>query len=254
MVSPFNDLDELLALVARADQAIMTIYADQAIKVQLKEDSSPLTQADTASHTILVEGLARLYPHIPIISEEGNASQNNKALQSPTFWLIDPIDGTKEFIAHNGQFTVCVALIENGNPTFGIISAPALGVTYYGGPQSGSFKKTANGTTASLTVPTTKNHILLASRSHSHPKTTAYIDAHYGNYAIQQVGSQLKLPYIAEGKAEVYPRLGAAMKIWDIAAGHAILEGAGGSATRPNGEAINYRHPSLLVGDFIAKS
>lgn len=245
--------DSLLDLVATADQAVMQFYSTD-IEVEVKSDASPITQADRVSHDILTRGLAELYPDIPVISEEGDEVANAKNVTGDAFWLVDPIDGTKEFIAHNGQFTVCVALIEDGRPTFGIISAPALGVTYYGGPEFGSFKKLADGTIEQLAEIAVANHVLLASRSHNSPQTTAYIEQHYPDYTVDQIGSQLKFTYVAEGNAEVYPRLGHTMKIWDVAAGHAILRGMGGDVTRPDGSPIDYRQPDLLVGDFIAKS
>lgn len=247
-------LDDLLRLVARADAAIMEVYDARSAVVELKGDDTPLTQADMASHHILSDGLMALFPDIPVVSEEGDQAENARIVQSQRFWLVDPLDGTKEFIKRTDEFTVCVALIEQGAPTFGIISAPALGMTYYGGLAFGSFKLKAEEAALPIRVSKQSVGVVLGSRSFSEQGTATYIAEHYPDAEIKAVGSQLKFPYIAEGLADVYPRLGTTMRLWDVAAGQAILEGAGGYVARPDGSAIDYQATTLLAGDFVATS
>jgi 3'(2'), 5'-bisphosphate nucleotidase len=254
MIDVQSHLADLLALVRRADEAIMDVYNAHATIVKTKADDSPITQADEASHDILVAGLKVLFPDIPVVSEEGDQAVNAKAVKQPIFWLVDPIDGTREFIQRSGDFTICLGLIEDDRPVFGIISAPAHNVVYYGGQAMGSYKQNHGEAPQPMHVPKQAVGVVLASRMNPEPTTTAYIQEHYANAAIKQVGSQLKLPYIAEGLADACPRFNTTMHPWDLAAGQAILEGAGGKVTRPDGSAIDYHDGSLLVGDFIASA
>ncbi len=243
----------LLAIFREADQAVMNVYNSHSAIVTLKADNSPLTQADMAAHNIVTKGLTRLFPTIPIVSEEGDSEANTNSVRSDTFWLVDPLDGTKEFIKRTNHFTICAGLIEEDKPSFGLVSVPALGITYYGGPAIGSYKKQGKGVQP-IHVSRQKRGIVLGSLSHPDPATTQYIAAHYPNARITQIGSQLKLLHIAEGLADAYPRINSPLNLWDLAAGHAILEGAGGQVTRPDGSALDYHIPSLKVGDFIASA
>ena len=247
-------MSDLLKLVRRADEAVMEVYDANSAVVQTKDDDSPITQADMASHHILVDGLARLFPDVPIVSEEGDQQANAAAVSGPLFWLVDPIDGTKEFIARTGDFTVCLAFVQDGVPVFGIISAPAYGTTYYGGPGMGSFKVEADSAPQPIHVAAQKLHVVVASRGELNPETADYIARQYPGATIDRVGSQLKIPYVAEGRADAYPRIVHGMKVWDVAAGDAILTGAGGKVTRPDGSAVDYQAVSLLVGDFVASA
>ncbi len=247
-------LGELLEVVHEADKAVMDIYDSHSAVVKLKTDNSPVTQADIASHHILTSGIKRLFPHIPIVSEEGDVQANRQTVQQQQFWLIDPLDGTNEFLARTGQFTICVGLIEDDLPSFGIVAAPAVGITYFGGPGYGSFKKTGDGEPAPIHVAHNRTGVVLGSPTAYNHETSVYVARHYPEHEVKTVGSQLKLPYIAEGLADAYPRINGPLHLWDLAAGHAILLGAGGSVTRPDGSPIDYHIPNLLVGDFIAKS
>ena len=230
----------------------MTIYSgDLNLSISYKSDTSPVTAADLQSHIILTEGLANIDPTIPIVSEEQDESINLRSMQSDTYWLIDPIDGTKEFIARNGQFTICVALIKHKRPLFGIVSAPALQLVYYGGKPYGSYKIIGDGDSQVIKKRIPEN-IVYGSISHSSSATKQYIQKHYANHTLQALGSQLKFVYVADSKAAAYPRIGSTMKMWDIAAGHAILEGVGGVVERPDGTPIFYTAGQLLAGDFIA--
>ncbi|CAN5657126.1 3'(2'),5'-bisphosphate nucleotidase CysQ [soil metagenome] len=247
-------LEELLEVVQEAGNSVLDVYNSNSAIVQTKIDDTPVTQADLASHEILTSGLKRLFPSIPIVSEEGNLADNHRIVKSERFWLIDPLDGTKEFIARSKHFTICVALIESDTPCFGIVSAPALGDTYYGGRELGSYKRTGLGETTPIRVTKNKLGVVLGSRSAYNEQTRVYIDEHYPGVEIQAVGSQLKLPCVAEGKADAYPRIGSTLHLWDLAAGQAILEGAGGSVRKPDGSPINYHADNLQVGDFVASS
>jgi 3'(2'), 5'-bisphosphate nucleotidase len=247
------ELKSVLDVIYDANEAVLAIYnSPESIDVTYKTDNSPLTQADTTSHAILAQGLQALDTAIPVVSEEQSSEENEKAKQKDYYWLIDPIDGTKEFISRVGQFTICVALMHNGQPIFGIVSAPALGELYYGGKDFSSYKVVPSGGPKLLPLHTPPRKIY-GSISNTNAATKQYIEDHYQDYDVESVGSQLKFTYVAEGKAAAYPRVGTDMKLWVIAAGHAIIEGAGGVVERPDGTSIDYNDPDFLAGDFVAK-
>jgi 3'(2'), 5'-bisphosphate nucleotidase len=246
-------LNDLLGVVEQADKAVLQVYDSEDLDVRTKEDKSPITRADIAAHTILMTGISRLFNGVPIISEEGDTEENKQIVKTSEFWLVDPLDGTREFISRSGHFTICAALIEDDKPCFGIVSAPAMEVTYYGGPAMGSYR-VKDGVTENIHVKKNSPGIVLGSRSALNSATANFIHENYPDYELRAVGSQLKLPQIAEGSADVYPRVESPLHLWDLAAGHAILLGAGGRVTRFNGSAIEYHNESLLVGDFIAKN
>lgn len=259
MFKPYELNDEftkiLLDIATSAGQMVLDIYNSIVQDpIQYKSDNSPLTAADLASHKFITEALNRNFPNIPIVSEEGPVDYNQKVVQSELFWLVDPIDGTKEFIARNGQFTICIALIDEGKPVLGIVHAPALGTTYYGGPKMGSYKIELDGTQRQIHVANSATNSIYGSRSHPSAETTEYIKENYNGYTVKEVGSQLKFVYVAEGLADAYPRFGHTMRLWDVAAGQAILEGAGGKLTRPDGSQINYNATDLFAGDFLASA
>jgi 3'(2'), 5'-bisphosphate nucleotidase len=254
MTSIKTHLSALLGIVHEAADAVMDVYNAHSAVVETKADHSPVTQADIASHQILTSGIQRLFPTIPIVSEEGDVQANRQTVQQQQFWLIDPLDGTNEFLARTNDFTICVALIEGDLPSFGIVVAPALGITYYGGPGYGSFKKAEDGEPAPIHVTNDRTGVVLGSRSAYNHETSVYVKKHFPEHMVKAVGSQLKLPYIAGGLADAYPRINGPLHLWDLAAGHAILLGAGGSVKRPDGRPIDYHNPNLLVGDFVAKS
>lgn len=254
MANVQEQLGELLDVFQEADKAIMEVYNTDSAVVEMKADDTPVTQADIASHHIVTGGLLRLFPDMPVVSEEGSKDANIQTVQGEQFWLVDPLDGTKEFLARTGHFTICAALIENDRPSFGIISAPALGITYYGGLEMGSYKKAQGQEAQSIRVSRRRLGVVLGSRSDLNEPTAQYIAEHYEGSEIAQVGSQLKLPQIAEGLADAYPRIDGPLHLWDLAAGQAILEGAGGIVTRPDGSSIDYHSTSLKIGDFVARS
>ena len=244
-------------LAVEAGTAVLRIYMDSAgadVLVSHKSDDSPLTLADLASHQRIVEGLARLTPDIPVVSEEDSASLACRQSQG-RFWLVDPLDGTKEFLARNGEFTVNIALVEDGAPVWGVVHAPAIGQLFWGGQACGSFRRGASGTVAlsvSAPVPPGQTFRVVASKSHLNAETSAFIDG-LGSVALVQAGSSLKFCRIAEGSADVYPRLAPTCE-WDTAAAQAVLEGAGGHVYDTHGDRLRYGKPDVLNPDFIAAS
>lgn len=246
-------LQDLLAMVHKADAAVLEVYGSKDFNVHEKIDKSPVTDADISSHQIIISGMAKIFPNVPVISEENEPERHIDTLESDQFWLVDPLDGTREFLNRSGDFTICLGLIEEGVPTFGIVSAPAKAVTYYGGAAiKASYKQVQDEESIQIKVHKNQPGVVLASRMFLNDETEAFIEQNYPDYAMVNVGSQLKLPMIAEGKADVCPRLNTPQYLWDVAAGHAILEGAGGRVTKLDGSPLDYRNPNLKIGDFIA--
>lgn len=254
--------DQLAELMQQASVAIMSFYqADPNIsdlEIETKDDNSPVTAADKAAHHILTSGLGALFDDIPIISEEGDMTHGARDVMSERCILVDPLDGTKEFIKKDsGEFTVCVGFIEQGHPVYGYISVPTREQLYYGGKWaegSESFALEAEQQPRALHVATASTGIVMGSVSHKDDGTAEYISTNYPGAQVVARGSMLKFIAVANGEADAYPRVEHSMKLWDVAAGHAVVEGAGGSLTRPDGSAIDYRESSLFVGDFVASS
>lgn len=239
----------LIPLAKEAGNAIMKIYG-QDFSVEEKEDKSPLTQADLAANDLIIKTLAEKTPNIPVLSEETIVDYDTRK-DWTQFWLVDPLDGTKEFIKRNGEFTVNIALIENGKPIAGVVHAPALNTTYFA--ENGTAYLYKDGTKQELhTQPNHHPLLVVASRSHQNDETKAYL-ANLPEHELTPKGSSLKICIIAEGKADLYPRLGPTME-WDIGAAQAILEAAGGSLTTTDGKPITYNKQNLLNPHFIAKN
>jgi 3'(2'), 5'-bisphosphate nucleotidase len=248
---------KICQLAEEAGHAILRIYTESAnadVLVAHKSDDSPLTLADLASHQVIVDGLALLTPDIPVVSEEDSASLIHRKPQG-CFWLIDPLDGTKEFLARNGEFTVNIALIEDGEPVWGVVYAPALRQLFWGGKAFGSFRREASGTmTLTVSAPAASGQAcrVVASKSHLNAETSAFIDR-LGSVELIQAGSSLKFCRIAEGSADVYPRLAPTCE-WDTAAAQAVVEGAGGQVYDTQGVRLQYGKTDLLNPHFIAAS
>lgn len=253
---------ELCQVALDAGAAVMQIYQDVTLgEVQLadKADASPLTKADLASHHLIVERLATLTPEIPVVSEEDEQSLFHRT-QTGRFWLIDPLDGTKEFLARNGEFTVNIALIIDGEPVWGVVVAPALDQMYWGGRLYGSHRLIGGKSTPTITSPirvsapvvSGRAYRVVASKSHLNAETFAFIDK-LGSTELVQAGSSLKFCKIAEGCADVYPRLASTCE-WDTAASQAVLEGAGGYVYDTAGLRLRYGKPNVLNPSFIAAS
>jgi 3'(2'), 5'-bisphosphate nucleotidase len=248
------DIERLLKIAVDAGQAILTVYnnPEEAGLIKLKTDESPLTLADEASHTIIEQGLQALTPEIPILSEEGADIPYEERQGWETFWCVDPLDGTKEFIRRNGEFTVNIALISNHQPVLGVIYVPVSGTLYYGGAGLGSFKRTADGLTQPIRVDAgAAAWVAVGSRSHASPEEAAVL-SQYPIASSLTAGSSLKFCLVAEGKAHLYYRHGPTME-WDTAAGQALVTASGGVMTRPDGTAFDYNKPVLRNGGFLCK-
>lgn len=230
----------------------MTVYSQPDGKIVFKDDRSPLTEADLVSNQIIVDGLARLTPDIPVLSEESAAIAYEQRAGWQRFWLVDPLDGTKEFIKRNGEFTVNIALIEHGKPVLGVVHAPALNVCYSGAIDAGAFVERAQGGPEPIHVGVRDaDHAIkvVASRSHRDARTTALLDR-LGAYECISMGSSLKFCLVAEGSAHFYPRLGPTME-WDTAAAHAIVNAAGGRVCDLSGADLHYNKADLHNPEFF---
>jgi 3'(2'), 5'-bisphosphate nucleotidase len=223
------DTDKLLALAKQAGDAVMDIYKKD-FAVYDKSDSSPLTEADLASHHILVDGLKAIAPAIPVLSEESTDAEKEQRLSWSEYWLIDPLDGTKEFIKKNGEFTINVALIKDGQPVWGVVYAPAMDILYWGELGQGAFKQEGDAPAKAIQCgdnPSVKTGWrVVGSRSHQSDDFKAFMEA-LPEADIVAMGSSLKLCLVAEGAADLYPRLGPTSE-WDTAAAHAVVLAAGG--------------------------
>jgi 3'(2'), 5'-bisphosphate nucleotidase len=249
--------ESVIALACDAASAILEVYRAD-FDVERKTDASPLTEADLASHRCIVEGLARLTPDIPVLSEEAEHKVAHDVRRRwQRLWIVDPLDGTREFVKRNGEFSVNIALVEDGVATWGVIQAPVTGVVWHGGSSHGAFlREGMAGEDRALRVraPAAPPLHVAASRSHKDGRSEAFIDAMRAQGDVEQLnlGSSLKFCRIAEGALDVYPRFGPTCE-WDTAAGQAILEGAGGQVVDPRGRPLRYNlRDTLLNGDFIA--
>lgn len=249
-----GDLREAVIAIARDAAADILAVYESAFDVEHKDDRSPLTAADLASHRRIVAGLQVLTPDIPVLSEESRAFDIVQRRTWMRFWLVDPLDGTREFIKRNGEFTVNIALIEDGVATFGVIQQPVGGGLWHGALGAGAFRRDAGSDDdAGIHVrkPASGPLRIAASRSHRDARTQALLDALTGSEAVA-CGSSLKFCRIAEGELDLYPRFGPTSE-WDTAAGQAILEAAGGAVLDPRGRPFRYNQRDTLVnGDFIA--
>lgn len=253
---PAIPFTEIIQAAQAAGKAIMKVYAKD-FEVYQKNDDSPLTEADLAAHRVIVDALDKLTPELPILSEESENAPWEQRRQWDRYWLVDPLDGTKEFVKKNGEFTVNIALIENGSPTWGVVDAPALGCTYHGGTATkGTWKITDDGETAiqvSQPPKDNKGWRIVGSRSHQSEDFKAFLDD-FEQPEIKSMGSSLKICLIAEGEADLYPRLGPTSE-WDTGAAHAVLLGAGGQLNvADSGEPLRYnQQDSVLNPFFIAR-
>ncbi|MEW9671087.1 3'(2'),5'-bisphosphate nucleotidase CysQ [Ammoniphilus sp. 3BR4] len=251
------NLNHLIAIAQEAGQAILEIYQTD-FTIENKEDDSPLTSADKASHAIIAKALKESYPVIPVLSEEGKGVAYEERKNWNRFWLVDPIDGTKEFIKRNGEFTVNIALIENGYPVLGVIYAPALGTLYVGQQGEGAYKVDDRGIKTELKVKALEEsqYTIVESRSHPSPEVNEYLsklEKRFTQIRRIEKGSSLKFCAVAEALADSYPRFGPTME-WDTAAGQAIVEAAGGKVVNLQGQRFSYNKESLLNDYFIALS
>lgn len=238
------DIHKLVDIAHRAGKEIMQVY-ETAFETSFKEDNSPLTLADQKSHELIERELKALYPEIPILSEEGKDIPYEERKKWKMFWLIDPLDGTKEFVKRNGEFTVNIALIEGQQPVCGVVHAPAKNVTYYAQQGLGAWK--LNGQSEPVQIhcqkPDDDGIIVVQSRSHPSPDMEKFLTQFKVKESVS-IGSSLKFCLVAEGKAHLYPRLGPMME-WDSAAGVSVVREAGGKAVMKEGESLIYNNLPL---------
>ena len=245
------DLDDLLAIARRAGAAILEHY-DRPETVQTKADESPLTAADLAAHRVIRDGLAALAPELPLLSEEGGMPDYATRGGWSRYFLVDPLDGTKEFLKRNGEFTVNIALIENGRATAAVVHAPALGgASWAGRVGEGAWREVDGHRDAIQTAALPPVWRILVSRSHRSPEVETFLARCPAHEPIA-AGSSLKFCRIAEGAADVYPRLGPTSE-WDTAAGQCVLEAAGGVVLRTDGSPLRYNAKADILNPwFIA--
>ena len=234
------DFDAVTELAVEAGYAIMEVYNRSGdIGFETKGDESPLTEADLAANEVITKKLVSMTPEIPIVSEEGNVGDPTK---SPFCWLVDPLDGTKEFIKRNGMFTVNIALMQRNDsrwkPLFGVVHAPASDTTWFGGALTASQRNGPEGEGPMMVRPTEGKVKLVASGSHRGEKDESFAEA-VGEHELVRMGSSLKACIVAEGGADLYPRFGPT-SCWDIAAAHAVVSGAGGIVVGPDGKTLDY--------------
>ena len=246
------DINIVCEIAKQAGTAIMNIYGTDDFAVEYKDDHSPLTAADKASHEVIMVGLKKHFPEIPVLSEEGANVPYAVRKEWQCFWLVDSLDGTKEFIKRNGEFTVNIALIENQEPISGIVYVPAQDKIYWGIKKQGAWIQQGNDEPQAIKVchpDRDKGLTVVMSRSHPSPELEEYLE----NIMVAEllpIGSSLKLCVVAEGKADLYPRLGPTME-WDTAAGHAVVVAAGGTVETPKKEILKYNKENLLNPYFV---
>jgi len=251
MTEKLPPMEPLLELARSAGDAILEVY-DTDFAVRSKSDQSPLTAADMASHRIIEEGLRALTPGIPILSEESSAVPFAERQQWRRYWLVDPLDGTKEFVKRNGEFTVNIALVENHSPLLGVVHVPVKQLVYYGGNGLGAWRKAPQAEPEAIRIcPQRRTPVQVAgSRSHAGESLQQFLHR-LGAHQIVSMGSSLKLCLVADGTADVYPRLGPTSE-WDTAAAQAIVEAAGGRVTDTQLHTLRYNtKESLLNPHFL---
>lgn len=246
-------------LALAAGEEIMRVYSSASLGVTTKADSSPVTEADALAEAVILAGLRDAFPDIPVVAEE-EAAAGRVPNTSGRFFLVDPLDGTKEFISRNGEFTVNIALVENGEPVAGIVYAPALGDIYQGTPEGASRSRVTDGVCAGWSDircrPAPPVLTAVGSRSHGTEETTRFLER-YNVGSFVSSGSSLKFCLVAAGEADIYPRLGRTME-WDTAAGDAVLRAAGGLVTDLDGRALTYNKRNqahdtdFANGSFVA--
>jgi 3'(2'), 5'-bisphosphate nucleotidase len=239
-------LPKVLEIARAAGDEILAIY-DTDFEVEAKQDQSPLTAADLASHDAILAGLAALTPHWPVLSEESAAVPAAQRLSWDRFWLVDPLDGTREFVKRNGEFTVNIALIEAGVPVLGVVYVPVTGVAYYGADGIGAFKRIGRSEAVPIQVSDRAEVPVrvVGSRSHRGSSLDALL-ARLDAFEMLAMGSSLKLCLVAEGAADLYPRLGPTSE-WDTAAADAVVRAAGGQVVQLDGTALVYNKPDTLL-------
>jgi 3'(2'), 5'-bisphosphate nucleotidase len=247
-------LPGVVRVAREAGSAILAVYARADFGVETKADDSPLTAADRAAHDVIAAGLAALAPGLPLWSEESADVSWDTRRHWPAFWLVDPLDGTREFIKRNGEFTVNIALVRDHAPVLGVVHAPVLDRTYWGRSGDGAFRADGNGAPRPIRVraPAAAPPRVAGSRSHRGSSLDGVL-ARLGAHTLVSMGSSLKFCLVAEGEADFYPRLGPTSE-WDTAAAQAVVEAAGGAVLDLAGRPLRYNtRPESLNPHFIAR-
>ncbi len=249
------DIEQVIRIAMAAGDEILEVYNSPDFNVETKGDGSPLTLADRRAHERIVAGLAAFTPEIPVLSEESGQDVFSNRHQWDQFWMVDPLDGTKEFIRRNGEFTVNIALIENRRPVVGVVHTPVQGVTHYASPESGACRR-ENGADGPIRVRSADpaDTVMVASRSHAGAAVQQYrarLESMVAGVSLASMGSSLKICLVAEGQADIYPRLGPTSE-WDTAAAHCVLESAGGCVVRLDGSPLIYNKENILNPWFLA--
>lgn len=250
---PFSLLDSLHMIAVHAGQKVMEVYNSD-FAVEMKGDNSPVTRADKEAEALIRKAIAQeITADFPFVGEEAFSDGEEPELGNTPFWLVDPLDGTKEFINRSGEFTVNIALIDAGRPVVGVVHTPANGHVYMGSPLGASLDTNdGNGPKRiKCRILPTQGLTALVSKSHKSPETDTYLEQ-FNILKEVSAGSSLKFCRIAEGRADIYPRLGRTME-WDTAAGHAVLRAAGGTVTDLNGGELLYGKPGFENPHFVAK-
>ena len=244
-------LEPVKALARQAGERILEVYNSRDYTVEEKDDRSPLTTADLASHNAIVEGLGRLTPGIAVLSEESAGLPYSERSGWRRYWLVDPLDGTREFIKRNGEFTVNIALIEDGVPVLGVVHVPVTGVSYSACRGCGAFKQAGSGRPQPIRVRRLDGGpvMVVGSRSHRGKSLNAFLEK-LGDHEMVGMGSSLKLCLVAEGRADIYPRLGPTSE-WDTAAAQCIVEQAGGQVTDTGMRPLRYNTKDSLLNPFF---
>jgi 3'(2'), 5'-bisphosphate nucleotidase len=249
-VSRAEILERLLPIARAAGDEILAVYATD-FDVRDKSDASPVTEADERAEALILRELAVLTPEIPVVSEEAAAAGRVPEAGS-RFWLVDPLDGTKEFVSRNGEFTVNIALVEGGRPVLGVVGVPALGRLYGGAAGDGAFAEDGEGRRAiACRTPPEEGLTIVSSRSHGDPAALEAFLAGRPVASSVTAGSSLKFCLVASGEADLYPRLGRTME-WDTAAGHAVVGAAGGRVSVVGGDELGYGKPGFENPHFVA--
>lgn len=243
-------LGQLVDISHQAGLAILEWYNGD-MGITRKADDSPLTRADLASHKLICNALSGHWPDIPVLSEEAAEIPWDSRKNWHQYWLIDPLDGTKEFINHNGEFTVNIALIRNHRPLMGVVHIPVSGVSYFGAKHIGAWRRTPDTEAAAIAVrrPAAKPAVIVGSRSHANPELKNQLEQ-LGPHELTSMGSSLKFCRVAEGLADFYPRLGPTCE-WDTAAAQAVVEAAGGKVVTIDGSTLEYNHKEEYLNPYF---
>ena len=243
-------LEQLVDISRRAGLKILDWY-DGDMGITVKSDDSPLTRADLASHELINSELSRRWPEIPVLSEESADIPWETRQSWQQYWLVDPLDGTKEFINRNGEFTVNIALIRHHQPVMGVVHVPVTDSSYFGARELAAWRQRGNAVAEPIAVrrPAAQTAVIVGSRSHANPELASQLEQ-LGPHELTSMGSSLKFCRIAEGLADFYPRLGPTCE-WDTAAAQAVVEAAGGQVVKIDGKALDYNNKEVYLNPYF---